>query len=405
MAFHFMPSSALMLTKKINNTFSNGGGIIIYQFKYRKNNIMRYLILLVSIFFITIAQAQQVVRTEIVQLQPLQQHKRVTGNVKALSKAHLAMRESGYVAKIFVNEGSRVKKGDKLLQLDKRRLNSQLNQLQAELNQAKATVKQRKAELDNAKVELEADQYSAKQKAISQRTLRSSQTLVAVAQAALQEAQATVEARYAQIAYLQVRLADLNLYAPFDGLVTARLAEPGEWFNQGQQAISMVADSQLEAWLDVPERFIRELDENPQIALKINGSTVTANNVVTLSNVDIKARTFTLIAQFDNRQQQWMPGMSVVGWIPVGEQKKQLTVSKQALVQRGSEYMVFKIAKTEEGDIASKVVVNVLFYKNNRAAIESTELQQGDRVVNEGNERLMPGPVVAKQSDVVALQK
>lgn len=366
---------------------------------------MRYLILLVSVFFITIVQAQQAVRTEIVQLQPLQQHKRVTGNIKALSEAHLAMRESGYVAKIFVNEGSRVKKGDKLLELDKRRLNSQLNQLQAELNQAKATVKQRKAELDNAEVELEADQYSAKQKAISQRTLRSSQTLVAVAQAALQEAQATVEAHYAQIAYLKVRLADLNLYAPFDGLVTARLAEPGEWFNQGQQAISMVEDSKLEAWLDVPERFIRKLDKNPQIALKINGSTLTANNVVTLGNVDVKARTFTLVAQFDNRQQHWMPGMSVVGWIPVGEQKEQLTVSKQALVQRGSEYIVFKIAKTEEGDIASKVAVNVLFYKNNRAAIESTELQQGDRVVNEGNERLMPGPVVAKQSDVVALQK
>jgi len=364
------------------------------QYKLYQTFIISGLLLNV---FIASVQAQQVVRTETVQLQPLQQRNRVTGNLKALSEAHLAVRESGYIAKVFVNEGSRVKKGDKLLQLDKRRLNSQLAQLQAELKQAKASVKQREAELANAKVELEADQYSAKKKAISQRTLRSSKTLVSVAQAALQEAQANVEARHAQTQYLKVRLADLSLYAPFSGLVTERLAETGEWFNQGQQAISMVEDTKLEAWLDVPERFVHKLGKKPKVELKINGSTLSSNNVVTLGNVDLKARTFTLVAQFDNRQQKLMPGMSVTAWLPMGEQQSHLTVSKHALVQRGSEYSVFKVNKTEEGDMASKVAVNVLFYQDDRAAIEAAELHQGDRVVNEGNERLMPGPVVAEQ--------
>ncbi|WP_353570452.1 efflux RND transporter periplasmic adaptor subunit [Candidatus Albibeggiatoa sp. nov. BB20] len=358
----------------------------------------RYHILLISslLFLVTTVQAQQVVRTETVQLQPLQQRNRVTGNLKALSEAHLAVRESGYVSKVFVNEGSRVKKGGKLLQLDKRRLNSQLAQLQAELNQAKASVKQRKAELDNAKIELEADQYSAKKKAISQRVLRSSKTSVTVSQAALQAAQASVEAHHAQIQYLKVRLADLNLYAPFSGLVTERFAEQGEWFNQGQQAISMVEDTKLEAWLDVPERFAHKLGKKPKVDLQINGLTLSSSNVVTLGKVDTKARTFTLVARFDNRQQKLMSGMSVIAWLPLGEQKAQLTVSKNALVQRGGDYMVFKVEKTDEGDMASKVEVNVLFYQDKLAAIESAELHQGDRVVNEGNERLIPGAVIAE---------
>ncbi|MEK7990026.1 MAG: efflux RND transporter periplasmic adaptor subunit, partial [Thiotrichaceae bacterium] len=357
-----------------------------------------FLIIGLLFNFSITAQAQQVVRTEIVQLQKLQQYNRVTGSLKALSEANLAVRESGYVAKIFVNEGSRVKKGDTLLQLDKRRLNSQHAQSKAELNQAKATVMQRKAELENAKVELEADQYSAKKKAISQRTLRSSKTSVSVSKAALQAAQATVEARNAQIQYLKVRLADLSLHAPFDGLITERLAEQGEWFNQGQNAIGMVADSKLEAWLDVPERFVHQLSNNPKqkINLKINDINLTSSNIVTLGNVDIQARTFTLVARFNNHKQKLMPGMSVLAWLPISEKKELLTVSKSALVQRNGKYIVFKVTKAEEGDMASKVAVDVLFYQEGRAAIESTDLQQGDRVVNEGNERLMPGAVVAE---------
>jgi RND family efflux transporter MFP subunit len=353
--------------------------------------------------FLITAQAQQVVRTETVQLQQLQQHNRVTGNLKALSEANLAVRESGYVAKVFVNEGSRVKKGDILLQLDKRRLNSQLAQSIAELNQAKAAVKQREAELENAKVEFEADQYSAKKKAISQRTLRSSKTFVSVSQATLQAAQAAVEAHNAQIQYLKVRLADLSLHAPFDGLITERLAEQGEWFNQGQKAIGMVADSKLEAWLDVPERFIHQLNHNPKqkIDLKVNDIKLTSSNIIILGNVDVQARTFTLVARFNNKQ-KLMPGMSVLAWLPIGEKKELLTVSKNALVQRNGKYMVFKVAKAEEGDIASTVAVDVLFYQDGRAAIESTDLQQGDRVVNEGNERLMPGPVITEQPDTPA---
>ncbi|SEH06926.1 efflux RND transporter periplasmic adaptor subunit [Candidatus Venteria ishoeyi] len=351
---------------------------------------------LFNFLFITTTQAEQVVRIETVKLQQLQQHKRVTGNLRALSEASLAVRESGYVAKVLVNEGTRVKAGDMLVQLDERRLRSELAQLKAELSQAKAAVRQRQAELANAKVEMEANQYSANKKAISQRALRLSKTQFNVAQAALQEAKAVIAARNAQLQLLQVRLADLTLYAPFAGLITERLAEPGEWFKQGQNVITLVADAQLEAWLDVPERFVHQLNTNPQqkINLQINGRHLEAGSQVILGKVDPHARTFTLVAHFDNTEQHWMPGMSVLAWLPLAGQQAVLTVSKNALVQRNGKYTVFKVSKAEEGDTASAVAVEVLFYQDGRAAIKAMDLAENDRVVNEGNERLNPGAVL-----------
>lgn len=364
------------------------------------------LLFLSSYLPYTIVHAQQVVRVETVQQHALQQHYRITGNLHALSAASLAVRESGYVAEVFVNEGARVKVGDLLLQLDERRLQAELTQLQAELGQARAAIRQRQAELANAKVEMEADQYSARKKAISQREFRSSKTQVSVAQASFQEAQAVAAARQAQIELLQVRIADLRLHAPFDGLITERLAEPGEWFNQGQNAIGMVADSQLEAWLDVPERFVKQINTDPQqkIDLRINDQHVSASGQVTVGKVDTRARTFTLIARFDNHAHHWMPGMSVLAWLPLGEQQSVLTVGKNALVQRNDKYSVYKVTAGDKGDAASIVAVDVLFYQNDRVAIAASGLADGDRVVSEGNERLMPGPVVIAQTTEQTMQ-
>jgi len=143
--------------------------------------------------------AQQVVKTEAVRSQLLQQHDRVIGSVKALYEANLAVRESGYVEKVFVNEASRVNKGDLLLKLDDRRLKAELAQAQAEVNRAKAQLKQRQVEFSNAQADVTAYTYTAKKQAISQRQLRLAKTERNVAQAAIKEAEALIAAKRAQV--------------------------------------------------------------------------------------------------------------------------------------------------------------------------------------------------------------
>lgn len=340
--------------------------------------------------------AQQVVKTETVLSERLQQHDRVIGSVKASSEANLAVRESGYVAQVFVKEGARVKAGQLLLKLDDRRLKSELAQAQAEVNQAKALLKQRQAELLNAQADVTAYTYSAKKQAISQRQLRLAETERNVVQAAIGEAEALIAAKKAQVQLLKVRLADLSLTAPFAGVVTERFAEQGEWFNQGQTAISLVEDAHLEAWLEVPERFANTLTFNntEKITLQVNGMITHAHSQATIRKVDNRARTFTLVARFDNSQHHWMIGMSVLAWLPVGQQQEVLTVSKNALVQRNRRYKVFQVTSTEKGQMAIPIPVDILFYQGTRVAIAAPQLAAGHQVVIEGNERLMQGPVV-----------
>ena len=340
--------------------------------------------------------AQQVVKTEKVRSERLQQHDRVIGSIKASSDANLAVRESGYIAKIFVNEGSRVRAGDLLLKLDDQRLKAELAQAQAEVNRVKAQLKQRQIELTNAQADVKAYTYTAKKHAISKRQLRLAKTERNVMQAAIKEAKALIVAKQAQAQLLQVRLKDLSLTAPFAGIVTERFAEPGEWFNQGETAISLVKDAQLEAWLEVPERFANTLAFNrtKKISLEVNGKAVEAKRQAIIRKVDNRARTFILIARFNNSQRRWMTGMSVLAWLPIDRKQKVLTVNKNALVQRNHHYNVFKISSTKEGYMATSIPVNILFYYGKRVAISSPKLVAGNQVVIEGNERLMDGPVV-----------
>ena len=91
-----------------------------------------YGALLLSLASLSLQAQQTVVRTEQVAQEQLQQHERVTGSLRAYSDASLAVRESGYIAKVLVNEGDRVEKGQLLVQLNDQRLKATLDQLTAE---------------------------------------------------------------------------------------------------------------------------------------------------------------------------------------------------------------------------------------------------------------------------------
>ncbi len=359
-------------------------------------------ILLLSLLSASSATAEQVVHTEQIVLKEMQKHDRVTGTLKAVAEASLAMRESGYVTQVKVNEGDRVSKGDLLVQLDDRRLQAELKQLQAELARAKAQVNLRAAELEDAKADVSAYNISITRQAVTERQLRQAKTQAAVARANLQDAKQQALAMEAKQELLQVRLDDTSLYAPFDGIITERHAEKGEWFNQGMSAMQLVNDNQLEAWLSVPERFVALANQNyKQVTLQVNGKPAQAFNVKVTGRVDQRARTFTAIAQIPNEQKQWLTGMSVSAWIPTGANQQQLTVSRDTIVRKNGSPVVYKVVAAEQGKMAMPVPIRILFESGDRVAIQGHGLMDGDTIVNEGNERLMPGPVVAiaEQSD------
>lgn len=361
-----------------------------------KESILSILLIMsvTSLFFSYNVSANQVVRFSSVALQDLQSHKRVTGTLKALTQTHIASAEAGVVIKVFVNEGDSVKLGQELLQIDNRKMLAEKSRLEAELALAQAKHALAQAEFNLAEDDYIAYKHSANKNAISEQRLRQSKTAALSGQANVIAAHEAIKALQAQLNIAEVRLDDMTIKAPFNGQITQRVAEPGQWLGAGDNALTLTSQGKLEAWLDVPERFAHIMTSVPsKVGLSVGDKMLSGFNIKVLRNVDARARTFKIVSQVES--QGLMPGMSVEAWLPEGAKTQYLTVPKDAIVQRGTSTLVYKVNQKDEKQMAEVIPVTVVFHQGNIAAVLSPMLKADDKVITEGNERLMPGPVMA----------
>lgn len=326
-----------------------------------------------------------------VEKQELQSRMRVTGTLKALTQTDIASAEAGVVTHVMVNEGDLIEQGQTLLQIDNRKMLAEKSRLESELALGKAKHELANAELKFAEEDLVAYKHSANQHAISKQRLRQSKTAVLTNQAKKIAAVEAIKGLQAQLRIIDVRLDDMLIKAPFDGQITARVAEVGQWLGVGDTAMVLTSQGKIEAWLDVPERFAHGINMlSDQISLNIGNKMLLGSNIKVLRNVDNRARTFKVVA--DVLQDELMPGMSVTAWLPKGDKSQYLTVPKDAIVSRNNRSFVYKI---NDKGITEAIAVSISFHQGNFAAVISTQLKSGDKVTTEGNERLMPGPVIA----------
>jgi RND family efflux transporter MFP subunit len=228
------------------------------------------------------------------------------GQVAPLLQSTLSTPESGTVAKVLVNEGDRVSRGQLLAQLDASQLVAQLEANEATVQQSEArlhssnvqapissqqynsavyqarqslqaaenTVRADEAALSNAKLVYDSNGQLVSQGYVSQtameqarstyvsaeQTLASARQAVPAAQAALLTAEkntqqtqidqstiaqnrAALAQAQANVKLLKVQIAQSSIYAPFDGIVTQRLLDPGAYAGPNQ---SIVQVSQLD---------------------------------------------------------------------------------------------------------------------------------------------------------------
>ena len=190
------------------------------------------------------------------------------GNVD-LRQAALAFNNSERIAAVLVQEGDAVRGGQLLARLDTSRLSAQVDQAQAaadaqrqaverlhngnrpeEIAQARAQVDSARADAANARLQfdrLKKVAESSAGRAVSQQDLDNAQAALDVANARLNvnqkaldlevigprkediaQAEAQLHADEAQLAFLRQQLTDAQLLAPQDGVIRARLMEPGE---------------------------------------------------------------------------------------------------------------------------------------------------------------------------------
>ena len=141
------------------------------------------------------------------------------GNVTAYTDSPIYARTSGYLTRWYYDIGSHVKKGALLAEIATPELDQQLSQAQADLGTAEANAK-------NAHSQAERYQGLVKSNAVSHQDTDTFVNQAAATASAVHSAQANVD-----------RLTEMQsfekVYAPFDGVVTARTVDTGQLIDTG----------------------------------------------------------------------------------------------------------------------------------------------------------------------------
>ena len=333
-------------------------------------------------------------------LQSSQETRKITGSLRAVSRADVAAREAGAVAEVLVDEGQAVDKGAVLAKLDTRRLDAELAQARARATAAESVGKQRAAEAKRAITDFERKEKILSTGAVSEREFLDAERTRDVALAASTAAANELAAIRSAIELLDVRRQDLNIRAPFGGRVVSRHVEAGEWLTAGSPVVTLTSSGEIEAWLNVPERYMASIetaDDELLLTSESTGMETSVKNLSPVADIDPATRLFAVIATVDDLDGKLAPGMSIHAELPVGKKAPRLSVPADAIIIEREQPYIFRAAapsgEASQGRMpaAEKIAVTELYRRDGMVFIESDFLNEGDLVVTEGNERLMPG--------------
>ena len=194
----------------------------------------------------------------------------------------------------------------------------------------------------------------------------------------------------ARVSLTRERLERTRIKAPFDGIVTERLRQNGEWAKSGESVVRLVDAHSLEVQTWIPIAALSFVREGGELALEANPnrSTGTVRTIVPVG--DNRSRLYELRLRVGGAR--WPVGQDVRVAIPTAEAREVVAVPRDALVLRRDGAVVFRVGGN---DLAERVAVTPGIAQG--SLIEVDGIAPGDRVVTRGGERLRPGqPVIVK---------
>lgn len=257
------------------------------------------------------------------------------GTVVVRSKA------SGTLLSLAVGEGSRVKAGQALGQVD-------LEELRYRIAERGASVEAMRAQMDQAERSFKANEGLAAKNFIAQTALDTSR-------AAYESARANWHAAKAQLDTSQVTMRQAALIAPINGVVSKRHALPGEKLAAEQQILSIVDLSRLELAGLVGTHEVSRLQPGMPVQVKVEGveEPVQAQIARIAPAAEPGTRSIGVTLLLDNPRERYRAGQYAVATVVLPDNTQRLTVPIAAISRNAGQEQVWMI---EGGALVRRIV-------------------------------------------------
>jgi RND family efflux transporter MFP subunit len=306
------------------------------------------------------------------------------GNIQAFTDSPIYARTNGYLKKWYVDIGGRVKQGELLADIETPEVDQQLDQARADLNTAQANYQLSEITAKRYEDLLKTDSVSKQDVDNAHGDFEAKKAMVASAQSNLKR--------------LEELQAFEKIYAPFDGVITARNTDVGHLINSGAGApaaelFHIASIRTLRVYINVPQQYSQAAKPGIVADLTLQefpGRKFAGKLVRTADAIDLASRTLLVEVDVDNAGGELLPGAytEVHLAVPAGVPAYILPVS--ALIFRGDS---LQVGTVQDGNKAA--LQNVTLGHDFGSTVEVVSgLKADDSVITNPPDSLVTGEKV-----------
>jgi len=291
------------------------------------------------------------------------------GNVTTKENLVIYPEYSGVLTSVYVKEGQRVSKGQRLAKIDDGGMSQQLAQLEIQANLAKTTF-ERQERLWNQKIGSEIQFLQAK---------------------------SNYEAQQEAVNQMKSQLAKTAVIAPFSGTIENIFTNQGSVVAPGVQLFRIVNLSNMYIETDVPEKHLNNVIKNKDVIIDfpilnktINSKIRQASNFINPAN-----RTFKIEVAVPNKDHNIKPNLTVKLKINDYTNPTAILIPQSIISENANGEQYVYIAKDRKGKKATTQRVIIKTGKTQGDVIEVLEgIENGVEIIQEGARTVKNGQTV-----------
>lgn len=330
-------------------------------------------------------QSMQPVTVELLGEQPQMlaaNSERYIARVEAAQRVELGFDIASTLTKLYKREGERFKQGELLAQLDASRLQAKQSELDASQDRAQAMLALAETSLKRIKGLHAKGNASAQalDEALRQRDAAS----------------ADLSLVKAQRKSIEIELKKSKLFAPFDGVVVARMSDLGRTVSLGLPVFVVEQSGRPEVRVSLPLAVAKNLSKDQQVSLYAQSEVYNAR-IERISLSLSSKRVSELYLELDDAAASLVPGELLQLALPKKDAEQGLWLPLSALAEYGRGLWSVYLAKPGQGDTRelSRAVVQIDAVRGEWAKVRgglSAELRP--YVVKQGTHRIVAGQQV-----------